>query len=332
VTGLDAALASKASVVQLNAEANTRASDDGILQGNITTVSNNLTTETINRTNADTGLQTQINAKLSDAPSDGFLYGRKDAAWAKATGAVISATAPALPQPGTLWWDSDSGRFYVYFNDGNSSQWVQVNAYPVVDTSGFLLKTGGTMTGQLLLPTPGSNPAAAPKSYVDTGDAAVQAAIAPAVAAALAALQLTNFQAHRSGSGNLSITPVNTPTKIPMVAMVSPVGAWSINGTGGLVCPKTGTYMVNGGVQVTTTAATVQLEVGFLLNASLLFASRSRYGQGNAVAMNWMIGHSRMMNLVAGDVIYLAAASTVVNTAVDSIDATFFSASLVAAY
>jgi hypothetical protein len=117
-----------------------------------------------------------------------------------------------------------------------------------------------------------------------------------------------------------------------MVAMVSPVGAWSINGTGGLVCPKTGTYMVNGGVQVTTTAATVQLEVGFLLNASLLFASRSRYGQGNAVAMNWMIGHSRMMNLVAGDVIYLAAASTVVNTAVDSIDATFFSASLVAAY
>lgn len=39
-------------------------------------------------------------------------------------GVTISATAPADPAEGDLWWDSDDGKLFVYYNDGSSSQWV----------------------------------------------------------------------------------------------------------------------------------------------------------------------------------------------------------------
>ena len=30
-----------------------------------------------------------------------------------------------------MWWDSDSGLFLTYYNDGNSSQWVELNQGPM---------------------------------------------------------------------------------------------------------------------------------------------------------------------------------------------------------
>jgi hypothetical protein len=39
-------------------------------------------------------------------------------------GVTISATAPAAPAVGDLWWDSVNGELYVYYDDGTSSQWV----------------------------------------------------------------------------------------------------------------------------------------------------------------------------------------------------------------
>ena len=41
-------------------------------------------------------------------------------------GAIINPTPPTTPAPlpGELWWDSTGGQLYVYYNDGNSSQWV----------------------------------------------------------------------------------------------------------------------------------------------------------------------------------------------------------------
>lgn|SRR5262245_46576818 len=41
--------------------------------------------------------------------------------------AMISDTAPAGPVHGQLWWNSTSANLYIYYNDGDSSQWVQVN-------------------------------------------------------------------------------------------------------------------------------------------------------------------------------------------------------------
>jgi len=44
---------------------------------------------------------------------------------AGAGGAVIGPTPPASPAVGSLWWRSDpDGRLFVWYDDGNSQQWV----------------------------------------------------------------------------------------------------------------------------------------------------------------------------------------------------------------
>lgn len=37
---------------------------------------------------------------------------------------TIGDTAPSSPSVGALWYDSKGGQLYVWYNDGNSSQWV----------------------------------------------------------------------------------------------------------------------------------------------------------------------------------------------------------------
>jgi hypothetical protein len=46
---------------------------------------------------------------------------------AKPAGAVISDTPPGSPSQGQTWWESDTGGFYISYNDGNTTQWVQIN-------------------------------------------------------------------------------------------------------------------------------------------------------------------------------------------------------------
>jgi hypothetical protein len=43
-------------------------------------------------------------------------------------GAVVSATAPSSPSAGSFWWNTTYGRLFVYYNDGNTSQWVDATA------------------------------------------------------------------------------------------------------------------------------------------------------------------------------------------------------------
>ena len=40
---------------------------------------------------------------------------------------TISDTAPGSPSSGDLWWESDKGRLKVYYNDTDSSQWVDAS-------------------------------------------------------------------------------------------------------------------------------------------------------------------------------------------------------------
>lgn len=39
----------------------------------------------------------------------------------------VGPTPPENPIPGNLWWNSVSGRMYIYYTDQDSSQWVQTN-------------------------------------------------------------------------------------------------------------------------------------------------------------------------------------------------------------
>jgi hypothetical protein len=38
---------------------------------------------------------------------------------------TISETAPANPVEGALWFDPSVLKFFIYYNDGNSSQWIR---------------------------------------------------------------------------------------------------------------------------------------------------------------------------------------------------------------
>lgn len=94
-------------------------------------------------------------AGISDAPSDGTIYGRKNALWVPAGGGgggaavYVSDTPPAGAADGSLWWESDSGNLFIRYNDGDSSQWVIVS--PQIGGGVFVSKAGDTMTGPLVL-------------------------------------------------------------------------------------------------------------------------------------------------------------------------------------
>ena len=97
------------------------------------------------------GIQGPPGADFPDAPADGRLYGRQQVTgtmgWEEITATLtISDTPPANPAPGQLWWDSVGGQLYVFYNDGNSSQWVIANS---ITGGPFLPLAGGTLTGPL---------------------------------------------------------------------------------------------------------------------------------------------------------------------------------------
>jgi len=69
-------------------------------------------------------------------------YSGSTPAWGSIGGGVaVQSAAPTAPNPGDLWYDSDDGRLFVYYNDGTTSQWVDAspNGVPtdlVVDGTG----------------------------------------------------------------------------------------------------------------------------------------------------------------------------------------------------
>ena len=61
----------------------------------------------------------------------------------------ISDAAPSSGiAAGDLWWDSDSGDFSIYFNDGSGSQWIEVGSTGPTGPTGAQGATGsGGSTG-----------------------------------------------------------------------------------------------------------------------------------------------------------------------------------------
>ena len=73
--------------------------------------------------------------QLFQAPNGStYKYLTPPARWAAADARAgsspvsIGPVAPVSPVPGTLWWNSEDGDLYVWYDDGNSQAWVPANA------------------------------------------------------------------------------------------------------------------------------------------------------------------------------------------------------------
>ena len=61
--------------------------------------------------------------------TDVKVYAHNGTSWVPSGGGVtVSATTPLNPIAGDAWYDTVDGTLYVYYNDGDSSQWVEVAA------------------------------------------------------------------------------------------------------------------------------------------------------------------------------------------------------------
>ena len=76
-------------------------------------------------------------AGVPEAPADGLTYGRKDTQWAAVVGgALVSDGPPPGPlQSGQMWYEADSGNTFLWYDDGDSQQWVQINIQPAIATN-----------------------------------------------------------------------------------------------------------------------------------------------------------------------------------------------------
>jgi hypothetical protein len=67
-------------------------------------------------------------------------------------GCATGETAPTAPQPGDLWFRTDICQLFVWYDDGDSQQWVQANGGGG-GGGDFVEVAGDTMTGNLTVPS-----------------------------------------------------------------------------------------------------------------------------------------------------------------------------------
>lgn len=73
-----------------------------------------------------------------------YIYNSAIGAWQSkedpATVAVTSTTAPATANNGDIWYNTNTGVSYVYYNDGTSAQWVEIvsSALPALNSKADL--------------------------------------------------------------------------------------------------------------------------------------------------------------------------------------------------
>lgn len=69
-----------------------------------------------------------VDGAIRYSPSNSKIELYYDGAWNTASGGTAFSSSPPIPATeGDIWYDTDNGRAYVYYNDGDSAQWVELN-------------------------------------------------------------------------------------------------------------------------------------------------------------------------------------------------------------
>jgi hypothetical protein len=95
-------------------------------------------------------------AALASGTANSTTFLRGDRTWASIASSSISIsdTVPGSPTAGNLWWNSNLAQLFIYYNDGDSQQWVTASkGVPgPAGPAGPGVAVGGT-TGQVLAKT-----------------------------------------------------------------------------------------------------------------------------------------------------------------------------------
>lgn len=91
---------------------------------------------------------------VPEAPTDGQQYSRRNGAWQvlSASGLVVGSVPPADTARFPMWWDNVSGTLYIWYDDGNSAQWVICVPTDAIGAAAGTAVWGGitgTLTDQL---------------------------------------------------------------------------------------------------------------------------------------------------------------------------------------
>jgi hypothetical protein len=132
VTGLDAAQAAQDTLIAAKADKTYVDSQDALKAPLASpALTGNPTAPTPTAGDADTSIATTAFVAAALA--------------AAAAATSIGDAPPSSPKVGQLWWQSSTGRLFIYYQDANTSQWVEVPG-PNIDTTGFVKETTGLWT------------------------------------------------------------------------------------------------------------------------------------------------------------------------------------------
>lgn len=223
-----------------------------------------------------------------------YIYNASVGAWQSkedpATVATVSTVAPASGNPGDIWYDSDDGTTYIYYDDGNSGQWVELlsSGVPLLNTKADL--AGATFTGNVTAPRFISSQA--------TGTAPFQVASTTVVSDLNADLLDGNHStAFAPAAGSTNITTLGTITS----------GTWgastiSVNKGGtGATSLTSGAYLKGAGTSaITAQAVPIPIADGGTgsttiagaqdnLNIAIIQSKTNRFTTGTtSTAMAWV--------------------------------------------
>ena len=101
-----------------------------IVQGATATVNgNNVITEAssiADISDVDTSGATDLQALVYNASTGTWIPG--EAVGGGSGSYTISATAPESPEAGDVWFDSTDGKSYIYYDDGDTTQWLEIGS------------------------------------------------------------------------------------------------------------------------------------------------------------------------------------------------------------